>query len=75
MTEVRDLSSWSIGVRDLHLYSHKNISSRAIGDILKYYYEVPNSKEKNDELLAMIIKWMKYSDSLNFGDDIYCIRF
>ncbi len=61
------------GARDLllkHLYSHKNISSRAIGDILKYYYEVPNSKQKNDQLLALIIKQINEDDeedmTLNF---------
>ncbi|TDS13115.1 ATP-binding protein [Sphingobacterium paludis] len=74
-----------IGSRDLllkHLHSSTNISSRMIGDILKYYYEVPNTKEKNDELLAMIIEQVSEDDevdmTLNFInvehikiDDIY----
>ena len=74
-----------IGSRDLllkHLQSSTNISSRMIGDILKYYYEIPNTKEKNDELLTLIIEQVSEDDevdmTLNFIniehvkiDDIY----
>lgn len=62
-----------IGAEDLllkHLYFNKNISSRAIREILKYYYDVPNSKKKNDRLLNLIIKQISEDDEedmkLNF---------
>src|SRR5690606_13078618 len=56
-----------IGSRDLllkHLHGSKNISSRLIGDILKYYYEIPNTKEKNDELLALIIEQVSENEEV-----------
>lgn len=53
-----------------HLHFNKKISSRAIREILKHYYDVPNSKEKNDRLLNLIIKQISEDDeedmTLNF---------
>jgi hypothetical protein len=49
------------------LLKDKNAAAGAINDIMKYYYAVPNSKEKNDMLLEYILDTATEEDFENLN--------